>query len=119
MSHVTKRLPITEAVREQARNMNEELRRALRRQQWLIDARQDVEPETHIKHTPGGPIEVVAQIQGAKREMVLRDMQGGPEGWTTVGLRDIGSTSASLEKAHLDDEHSVKAYLSFLYGQLA
>lgn len=99
-------------------NMNEELRRALIRQEWLIDARKDLDLEADIRHTPFGPIEVVAQILGARREVVLRDMHGGPGGWTTVSLRDIGCTSAGLEKAHLDDEHSVKAYVSFLFDQL-
>jgi hypothetical protein len=95
--------------------MNNELQRALGRQQWLIDAHDETDPNTTVTRNAAGQIEVIARLANRELEIVLRDMTGGPAGWTTVLLRNTRASAADLEKAHLDDEQSVKAFLRFLY----
>lgn len=71
-------------------------------QQLLIDAYPDSTTETGVRKRSTGNDEAFARPPGKDFEIVLRDMVGGPEGRTTILLRDPRGGAPDRVKACLD-----------------
>lgn len=95
-----------------------ERQRMLHRQQLLIDAYPDKTIETDLRKGPTGHDEAFTQPPGKDFEVVLRDMLGGPEGRTTILLRDPSGATPDRVKACLDlaEPEAIMAYLRVLYS---